>query len=186
MSQDLNDHVIVGIFDGAEQADAGAAALMAWDKANEEIKLGTIGRLILDEDGKVKSKRYGSSRTRRGAVVGSAIGLVAGALTGGLSLLAGVVAGGAVGGATGALTKGSLGLTDVAVAQIKTELGAGRAALVVLCDDPEIKPTMAEIEKAGGKAQSFGVSSKVLDAMVDAGLDEDIENERWRTLYTGM
>ena len=82
MSKDnMNTQVVVAYFDSADAADAAASALMNWDKANEDIKLGAIGRLTQSEKGKLKSKRYDKSRTGRDALIGGAVGLVAAGLT---------------------------------------------------------------------------------------------------------
>ena len=58
---DLNEQVVVAFFDSAEAADVAADGLMKWDKASEEIKLGSIGRVTVSSDGKVESKSYGLS-----------------------------------------------------------------------------------------------------------------------------
>ncbi|MCB9160865.1 MAG: DUF1269 domain-containing protein [Caldilineaceae bacterium] len=117
----------------------------------------------------MEAKRYW--RAGRGALVGGAIGILAAGVTGGLSLLAGAVGGGAIGGVTGKLTHGSLGLTDEAAAQVKQHLTDGGAALVVLCDDFEVEPTMAQLKAAGGKVQGFGVSAHVLQAIHNHQVD---------------
>ncbi len=183
---DMNEQVVVAFFASADAADAGAKALMGWDKANDDIKLGTLGRLTQSDKGKLESKRYGNSRAGRGALIGGALGLLAAGVTGGLSLLGGAVAGGAVGGVGGKATKGSFGLTDASIEKIKGRLDAGHAALVVLCDDYEVKPTMAELESAGGEAEAFGVSSKVLEAIHQTDIDHEIEDTRTRDMYDAV
>ena len=168
---DLNEQVVVAFFPTAEAADAAAEALIQWDKASDEIKLGTMGRLSQRDDGKLESKRYGGSSTKKGALIGGAIGLLAGVVTGGLSLLGGALVGGALGGGAGSLAKGSLGLTDSAMDDIKQRLKAGGAALVVLVDDYEVELTLGELKKAGGEVQSYGVSAKVLETLSQANVD---------------
>jgi len=185
MTTDLNSQVVVAYFDSADAADAAAKALMSWDKANEDIKLGAIGRLTQSEKGKLQSKRYGKSKAGRDALIGGAIGLVTAGLTGGLSLLAGALGGGAIGGATGALTHDSFGLSDAAMDAIKARLDAGGAALVVLCDDFEVEPTMEQLRAAGGEAHSFGVSTKVLEAIHDRAIDDMREDTAVRNMEEG-
>jgi uncharacterized membrane protein len=186
MSKDnMNTQVVVAYFDSADAADAAASALMNWDKANEDIKLGAIGRLTQSEKGKLKSKRYDKSRTGRDALIGGAVGLVAAGLTGGLSLLAGTLGGGAVGGAVGALTHESFGLTDANMEKVQARLDAGGAALVVLCDDFEIEPTMEQLRAAGGEVHSFGVSSKVLEAIHQHSIDKTREDTAVRSIEEG-
>ena len=185
MADDLNEQIILGFFADSDEADTAADALKKWDKANEEIKLGAMGRLVLDENGKLDAKRYGAARTGRGALVGGAIGLLAAGLTGGLSLLAGVVGGGAIGGVTGKLTAGSFGLRDEAVDTIKAQLGQGAAALVVLCDSFEVEPTMAQLTSLGGKAESVGVSTKVLQAIHDAQVNQWRDDQYINNIESG-
>ena len=185
MSENLNEQVVVGFFADVDAADGAADALMNWDKVNEEIKLGAIGCLTLDDDGKIDAKRYGSGRTTKGALIGGAIGLVTAGITGGLSLLAGTLAGGAVGGISGKLTAGSFGLTDANAEKIKAHLADGGAAVVVLCDDDEIEPTIEHLEGSGGDAQSFGVSSKVLEAIHQSQVDKMRDDEYLDSLESG-
>ena len=70
MSEDLNEQVIVAFFESAEKADAAADALINWDKANDDIKLGTVGRITHGDEGKLETKHYGNSHSRRGALIG--------------------------------------------------------------------------------------------------------------------
>ena len=175
MSENLNTQVIVAFFESGQAADSAAKALMNWDKANDDIKLGSIGRLSVSDKGKLDSRRYGNARTGRGLLIGGALGLVTAGLTGGLSLLAGVAAGGAIGGITGKVTTGSLGLSNNSLDEVKGKLTNDAVAVVVLCDDFEVEPTMAELEKAGGRAQSFGVSADLLENIKQNHVDAVME-----------
>ncbi len=165
MSENLNEQVVVGYFANADAADVAAKALMSWDDANDDIKLGTMGRLVEKENGDLEAKHYGHARSGRGALIGGAIGIVGAAFTGGLSILAGTLLGGVTGGAVGKLTEGDLGMTDDYLNEVKAKMSAGNAALVVLCDDFEAEPTMAKIEELGGEAHGFGVSKEVLESV---------------------
>ena len=171
--ENLNEQVIVAFFESTKESDSAAEALMNWDKANEDIKLGSIGHITLD-DGEVKMKQYGKSRTGRGALVGGVLGFVAAGVTGGLSLVAGALGGGAIGGVIGKLDKNNFGLSDDSIAEIKEHLEGGGSALVALCDDFEIEATMVELEALGGKAQSFGMSTMILEAMHGAIVQEGV------------
>lgn len=175
MSENRNEQVIVAFLESDEKCDSAAEALMSWDKANEDIKLGAIGHITL-EDGAVKIKQYGKSKTKRGALLGGALGVVAAGVTGGLSLVAGALGGGAIGGVVGKLDKDSFGLSDAAIAQIKKHLEEGGSGLVVLCDGFEVEMTMKELESLGGEPHSFGVSTKVLESIHGAMADEAVWN----------
>ena len=124
--QNLNTQVIVAFFETGAAADSAAKALMSWDKANDDVKLGTMGRLSMSDKGKLETKKYGSSKTGRGLLIGGALGLVTAGLTGGLSLLVGAVAGGAIGGVAGKMSGGSLGLSDSDLASIQGKLDRRR------------------------------------------------------------
>lgn len=170
MSEDLNEQILVAFFPSEEATDSAATALQEWDDANDDIKLGALGRLTVS-DGKLHAKRYGAARTTRGALVGGALGVLAAGVTGGLSLLAGALGGGAIGGVTGKLTAGSFGISDDATASIKQHLEGGGAALVVHCDHDELSATMHQLKSLGGAVVSLGVSTKVLNAVHQAQLD---------------
>ena len=57
--------------------------IKGWDKVNEDVKLGAIGILVKDENGKIKTHKLGKRKTKTGAVL---FGLAA-LLTGGMSVL---------------------------------------------------------------------------------------------------
>lgn len=171
MSEDLNEQIVVGFFTDADAVDRAADALRNWDDANDDVKLGALGRLTLTENGNLEAKRYGAARTTKGALVGGALGLLAAGVTGGLSLLAGAVGGGAIGGVTGKLTAGSFGISDDASDQIKEHLQHGEGAIVVHCDHNELTATMEELKRLGGTVVSLGVSTKVLNAVHQAQVD---------------
>ena len=181
MSEDLNEQIVVAFFADADAADGAAASLQAWDEANDDIKLGALGRLVVS-DGKLEAKRYGAGRTTRGALVGGALGVLAAGVTGGLSLLAGALGGGLVGGVTGKLTAGSFGISDDTAEKLKQHLQDSGAALVVHCDHAELSPTMHELKRLGGTVFSLGVSEKVLNAVHQAQVDA-WEEDMFRTNF---
>ena len=74
--------LVSSVCDTEQQADEAAAALKAWDKATEDIKLGGIVILVKDADGNVKEHKVGPRRGGKGAGVGLALGVVAAIPTG--------------------------------------------------------------------------------------------------------
>jgi len=154
MSDNKNEQVIVAIFDSKAAADAAASDLQAWDKANDEIKLGAVGT-ISKENGKVKTNV--GRKTGKGATVGTVIGVIAAILSGGLTLVGGVLVGGATGGIVGAFMKKSTNLTKAEIDQIGQELDAGRVAVIVTCDEHEVTPTREQLISAGGKVRGYTV-----------------------------
>ena len=58
--------VVLSYFSNEETADDAVAALKAWDKADDDIKLNAIGVLVLDDKGKVKAHKLGQAERREG------------------------------------------------------------------------------------------------------------------------
>ncbi len=160
---DSIEHVVITTFDSDEQAEQAVQDLMRWDKASDEIQLGAMGVVTKDAQGQLVTRNYSKRNTGRGAKVGMGVGVLAAVLSGGLTLIPTVVGGAVVGGAFGSLSKKGLGLTDTELDGLRTELGDGRAALLVICDEGEVEAVIAELEAAGGTAQSHVVSSPELE-----------------------
>lgn len=164
MAQNKNNHVVVAFFKDEEAAQSAIDALRAWDQADDDIKLGAIGTIYM-EDGKVKTRI--PHRIGRGATVGAAVGLIAGALTGGATILGGVLAGGALGGITGAFLKQDVALNQAEIERIGQQLDAGSVAVVVTCDDYEVDPTRQELIDTGGDVWEYAVSKEAMKAAED-------------------
>jgi hypothetical protein len=154
MSDNKNEQVIVAFFDSKTAADDAINDLQAWDKANDEIKLGALGTLV-KENGKVKTNV--GRKTGKGAAVGTVVGIIAAILSGGLTLIGGVLVGGASGSIVGAFMKKSTNLTKAEIDQIGNELDAGRVAVIVTCDENEVAPTRQQLISAGGKVRNYTV-----------------------------
>lgn len=170
MSDNKNAQVIVAFFNSKGAADAAVRELQAWDKANEEIKLGAVGT-IAKENGKVKT--HVGRRTGKGAAVGTVIGIIAAILSGGLTLVGGVLAGSATGGVVGAFMKKSTNLTKTEIEQIGNELDAGRVAVVATCDEHEVAPTRQQLINVGGTVRNYTVPNEAFAeaAQAVAGAD---------------
>ena len=147
---DANERAVIGYFDSAAQAEQAAQELMRWDKADEVIKLGAIGILTKSAGGKLETKNLSAKNTGKGAMVGLGLGALAAVFSGGLTLIPTAVAGAAGGGLVGSLSKKGLGLSDDDLQQLSAQLDGGRAALLVLCDEPEVEATAAQLAASGG------------------------------------
>lgn len=167
-----NKNVIISYFDSAEAATAAAEALKNWDKANDDIKLGGIGILTV-ENGEIKTHSVGASAAGTGAKAGLIIGAVTGILSGGLTLVGGALAGLAGGSLLGSLKPKSLGLTDGDLDAMKAELTNGKAALVVTADDDEVYDTKHEIQRLGGAVVSYTADSEAMEAITLAALEQE-------------
>ena len=76
-AQLAHKQVVVAIFPDEAAADTTAQSLKDWDKLDDDVKLHTIGILVLDEKGKIKTQKIG----RRSWGKGAGIGVVLAALT---------------------------------------------------------------------------------------------------------
>ena len=149
MSDNKNEQVIVAFFDSKTAADDAINDLQAWDKANDEIKLGALGTLV-KENGKVKTNV--GRKTGKGAAVGTVVGIIAAILSGGLTLIGVVLVGGASGSIVGAFMKKSTNLT-------KAEIGERRWERLKVADaNSDGKISLAELEQAkkSGKLHKGG------------------------------
>jgi hypothetical protein len=164
MSDNKNEQVIVAFFNNKSAADNAVSALQAWDKASDEIKLGAVGT-ITKENGKVKTNV--GRKTGKGAAVGTVVGIIAAILSGGVTLIGGVLVGGASGGIVGAFMKKSTHLTKAEIDQIGSELDAGKVAVIVTCDEPEVAPTRQQLISAGGTVRNYTVPQ---EAFTDAAM----------------
>ncbi len=158
---DKNECLVLAYFGSMEEAEKAVDAVKDWDTANEAVKLGAVGILTKEND-KIKTHHSGR-RTGRGATVGLGVGIIAGLLTGGIGLVGGAVGGSVLGGALGALFHKSLGLTEQELEEIGAHLNAGRAAVVVMCDDYEVEGVEADMVRFGGAVYSYVMSSEHLE-----------------------
>jgi uncharacterized membrane protein len=162
------EHAVIASFDSAEQADQAAKDLMGWDKANDDIKLGAIGVLTKDTKGEIKTKNYSARNTGKGAKVGLGLGVLAAVFSGGLTLIPSAVGGAVLGGAGGSLSRKGLGVSDEELQQLSTELDGGRAALLVMCNEPEVQATTEYLVAAGGRPHTGTVSDAELQQAAQA------------------
>jgi len=157
-----NKQVVLAFFDNEEAADKAVESLRAWDKLTDDIKLGAIGVLVKDEDGKIKQHKLGRRAGKKGAGIGVILGIVAAVLSGGVTLLGGLVGGAALGGVMGSLFHRGLGMSKEDLARFSAELDAGRAAVGVLVEDYEAASVSEHLELLGGKTESHEVSEETL------------------------
>jgi hypothetical protein len=147
--------MVMGFFENEAAADAAVAAIKQWDKANKDIKLGAIGILVKDAEGKVKTHKLGKRKTGTGAVL---FGLAA-VLTGGASLLGGAIFGGIV----GSFFRKGLGLSKEDLARIDGDLNDGKAAVAVLVNEDEAAAVSSKLIELGGVSETHEVSDAVVE-----------------------
>ncbi len=166
MAENKNDTLVIAFYVNTSAAKAVANDLKDWDKANDDIKLGAIGVITLDEEtGKVRVDEVGERKTGKGAMWGTAIGAGLGILTAGIALIPGMLVGAAVGAGAGALDHKSLGMSDDDAYQMANNLKNGGAALGVMCDSFEVAATKAKMIAEGGTVDHWAVPEETGEAL---------------------
>jgi len=147
--------LVLAFFASEAAADGAVGEIKQWDKASKEIKLGSIGVLVKDDKGKVKTQKLGARHTTTGA----AAGVLAAVLSGGVSLVGGVVLGSLV----GAFIHKGLGMSKEDLARIGGELDGGKAAVAVLAAPDEAAAVSAKLTELGGAVETHEVSDEALE-----------------------
>ncbi len=166
---DKNKHLVIALFDSEVAADNAVESLKSWDKANEAIKLGAIGVLVKDKDGKIKDHKLGKRDTIEGAGVGLVLGLIAGVLSGGITILGGIVGGAILGGVIGTFVHKGIGMSKEDLDKLGSHLDAGHAAVGVMVEKGEVKDTAAKLTELGGKIETYEVKAEALQDVTKAG-----------------
>jgi uncharacterized membrane protein len=156
---DKQTQLLIAYFNSFEEADSAAKSLKSWDKANDDIKLGAIGVLHQEANGKIKTKKYGQHNTGSGAKIGLLLGVLA-AVFAPATLIAGAAYGAVGGGILGSFSKKGLGLSDEELNEIKNQVAGGKAALAVLAAPDEVDAISAELT-------NLGATTSVHDAPTD-------------------
>jgi hypothetical protein len=151
--------VIIATFSDEAAADAAAESLKASDLAKEEVKLGAIGVLVLDDKGQVKEHKLGARSGKKGAGIGLVLAVIAPP-----TLLAGVVGGGIL----GHFHHQGLGLTVEDRERLIAELTGGKAAVGVLSPDGEADAIAGKLTELGGDVESHAVTDEALEAVAAA------------------
>jgi uncharacterized membrane protein len=142
--------LVIAFFENEEAADEAANEIKEWDKGRGDIKFGTMGVLVKNDKGKIKTHKLGKRRTGTGAVLGA----LAGVLSGGLTIVGGAV----VGGILGAFFHKGLGLSKDDLARFNDDLDGGKAAVCVLAEPSEAATAFNKLVELGGVAESHEVT----------------------------
>jgi hypothetical protein len=151
-----NKELVLGIFPDETAADAAVEALKGWDKLSDEVKLGAIGVLVVDEDGQIKEHKLGARSTKTGAGIGLVLAVVAPP-----TLLVGLVGGGLL----GRFHHQGLGLEAEDRERIGVSLSGGKAAVGALVPAEQADAVSAKLTELGGTAEVHEVSDEALEAV---------------------
>ena len=146
--------VVLGIFPDEAAADGAVAALKEWDKASDDVKLNSIGVLVLEDGNRLKTDKLG----RRSVGAGAGVGLVLSLLTP-VGLVSGLVGGGLL----GALHHKGLGLKQEDRERLARELTGGKAAVGVLAAYDEAGPIAGKLAELGGATEMHEVTAEALE-----------------------
>ena len=160
------NQVVLGVFADEAAADAAVDSLKAWDKASDEVKLTSIGVLVLDDKGALKTHKMGSRSKAKGAGIGLLLAVVAPP-----TLLAGVVGGGIL----GAFHHKGLGMSDADKARIGAQLTGGKAAVGVLTTGAEAGAITGKLAELGGEVEAIDVTDEALEAVAEAAPEAPAE-----------
>jgi uncharacterized membrane protein len=159
--------LILAFFENEDAADGAVDEIKQWDKASKDVKLGAIGVLVKDDEGKIKTQKLGKRRTGTGAV----LGVLAGILSGGLTVLGGAI----VGGIIGAFFHKGLGMSKDDLARIDDDLDGGRAAVGILAEADEADDVSAKLAELGGEPETHEVTEEALEQAETATEAADAE-----------
>jgi len=154
------NQLVLAFYPSEDAADQAVKSIKEWDKASKEIKLGSIGVLVKDDKGKIKTQKVGARHTTTGA----AAGVLAAVLSGGVTLVGGVVLGSLV----GAFIHKGLGMSKEDLARIGGELDGGKAAVAVLAAADESAAVSAKLGELGGTVETHEVTDEALEQAVAA------------------
>ena len=154
--------VVLAFFNDEVAADDAAEQMKAWYKANSGANMSSIGVLVLDDKGKIKTHKLGSRSISKGAGIGLLLAVIAPP-----TLLAGVIGGGLL----GAFHHKGLGLKSEDRDRIAAQLAGGKAAVGVLASDYEATAVVAKLGELGGTPESYEVPAEAI-AEVEAVVPE--------------
>ena len=145
--------VVLAFFKDEVAADDAVESLKAWDKRDDDIKLSSIGVLVLDDKGKIKTHKLGKRSVGKGAGIGLLLAVIAPP-----TLLAGVIGGGLL----GAFHHKGLGLKAEERDRIAAQLTGGKAAVGVLADAPQAEAIQGKLIELGGTTEVHEVPEEVV------------------------
>lgn len=173
-----NRNLIIAYFPDRAKAEEAAEHLKDWDKSRSDIKLGGIGIMTVDDEGKLKTHKVGSRAGGTGAKWGTILGATAGILSGGITLIGGAVVGLAAGAVAGALFHKRIGMEDADKERLVQHLQDGGAALAIMADDDELEATKFELQSLDGQVENYMVPDDAVDeleAVADEANVEDVQ-----------
>jgi predicted flap endonuclease-1-like 5' DNA nuclease len=189
-----NDKLVLAYYANIPTATGAAQELMAWDEADDDVKLGAIAIVSYDpRSDELVTTEIGQRNTRKGALWGTAIGATLGLLTGGIALIPGLLIGATAGAAIGATDRDDVVMTDGQMAELLERTRHGAGAVAVMADDFEVGPVKAFLARLGGDVDDFTLPQETAEAVTTAAavqaaaaaaVDESVFDERVELVET--
>lgn len=151
--------VVLATFSDEATAEAAVEALKAWDQVEDEVKLTSIGVLVVDDEGQIKEHKLGARSGKKGAGIGLVLAVIAPP-----TLLVGLVGGGVL----GHFHHKGLGLTAEDRDRIVDSLKDGGAAVGVLAEGEQGDAIAAKLTELGGDVEIHPVTDEALEAVAAA------------------
>jgi uncharacterized membrane protein len=152
--------LVLAFFENEAAADAAVTEIKQWDKASKEVKLGAIGVLVKDEEGKIKTHKLGKRQTALGAILFAIAGILSSGLT--------VVGGALFGGILGSFFHKGLGMSKDDMARIDSDLDDGKAAVAILLKKKAADAVTEKLVELGGVTEQHTVTDDALGHAEDA------------------
>ncbi len=164
-----NDKLVVAYYQNIPTAGGAAQELMAWDEADDDVKLGAVAIMSYDPlEDTLKSEEIGQRNTKKGALWGTAIGATLGLLTGGIALIPGLIIGAGAGAALGAIDHDDVLMSDGEASAMLERLRRGAGAVAVMADDFEVEPVKLFLARLGGDVDDFTLPEETAAAVTAA------------------
>jgi uncharacterized membrane protein len=157
--------LVIAIFKDEPTAESAATELQDWSK-NLDIKLESLGILVVDDQGRLKVDKIGRRSTGKGVGIGAVL-----AMATPIGLAAGVIGGGLM----GALHHKGLGLSNEDRERLGGELLGGKAAVGTMADLTGAEAISAKLEGMGGTLEVHPLREDVVAAMDEAAANDPQE-----------
>jgi hypothetical protein len=172
----MGKQVVVAIFANEAAADQAAQSLKDWDELDDDMKLHSIGVMVLGDEGKIKTNKLG----RRSWGTGAGIGVVLAALT-----PPGLIAGALAGGVLGGLHHKGLGIDETEREQIVAALKDGKAAVGALADEAEAAAVADMLRQFGGDTRVLRPTEEAVSEVDAVAPEVDAADTADETRRTG-
>jgi hypothetical protein len=147
--------LVIATFDAEADANAAAAALKDTGAAVDDA----VAVFVLDESGKLKTQKVGTTSGGKGLAAGAVLGLL-----GPIGFGVGVLGGGLV----GKLHHKNLGLDDASRERLGAALRGGKAAVGVLADPEELVAVESILVGRGGETEAHELDEAALQEAIDS------------------